>query len=106
VENAVQAVARDLLVTQVQEIEKAPGLRMRFSVHDEIVVASGRCRCQRVDPLPGVPVEATHAGDCLWVRGRQQVRAVMSSVPVTLPGLVGLPVGCELSRAVLDRYAK
>jgi hypothetical protein len=106
IENIVQAVARDLLVAQMLEIDREPGLRVRFSVHDELVTSSQCCRCHRRDePRPkGVKVEALHDADCPWVKGREAVKRIMSSVPSCFPGLAGLPVAAELSDAIRDNY--
>jgi hypothetical protein len=105
--NIVSATARDLLVGQMREIEDA-GLRMQFSVHDELVVASGRCVCARRDaPVPrGDRVESNHEADCPWVAARAIVADRMSVVPACFPGLAGLPVACELSDTIRDRYGK
>ena len=108
IENIVSAVARDVLVAQMQKIEEHEGIRIRFSVHDENVAATRRCPCSRRDEPreKGVPVEAIHEADCPWVRGRAIVKKMMSSVPDYFPKLVGLPVSCELSDAIRDSYGK
>ncbi len=108
IENIVSAVARDVLVAQMWEIEQHAGLRVRFSVHDENVVATQRCACpRRDDPRDrGVRVENNHEPGCSWVGGRVIVDKVMSSVPRLFTGLVGLPVACELSDTIRDCYGK
>jgi len=97
VENIVQACARDLLVAQAREVERHAGLRVRFSVHDELVVGTRRCRCPGRDrPLPkGTPPEALHEPSCPWMAAREVVRQEMSQVSC-FPKLADLPVGCEL----------
>lgn len=104
VENIVQACARDLIVAQLLAIEKSTDLRMRFSVHDELIIAAPRCDCAE-PPGSGATV-VSHRPDCGWLAGREVVRSEMSRVPDDLPGLAGLPVGCELSDAIVDRYGK
>jgi hypothetical protein len=108
IENIVQAVARDLLVTQICEIEGSGGPRMVFSVHDEVVFRCSRCTCPRADePVArGLDVEAQHEATCPWVAARRLVATGMSSVPAALPSLAGLPVACELSDAIRSRYGK
>lgn len=107
VENVVQAIARDLLVAQMLEIEHL-GLPMRFSVHDEGVYASEACVCSgRDSPRPkGAAIASSHIADCRWITARGTVQEVMSQVPASLPGLAGLPVACELSDSVRDAYGK
>jgi DNA polymerase len=107
IENIVQAVARDLLVAQMREIEQR-GLRMRFSVHDEGVYACAACGCPNRDSprLKGMPIAANHMPDCPWIAARGTVYQMMSQVPASLPGLAGLPVACELSDSVRDAYGK
>jgi len=108
IENIVSAVARDVLVAQMWEIEQHVGLRARFSVHDEAVVATQRCTCpRRDDPRDrGVRIEDNHESGCPWIRGRKIVDRVMSKVPRCFGDLVGLPVACELSDTIRDSYGK
>jgi hypothetical protein len=105
IENIVSAVARDIIVGQMYEIEKT-GLRVKFSVHDEAVVCSRRCACPNRDTVlgAGCRLEDAHDPDCPWMQAREVVRTVMSSVPSAFPKLLGLPVACELSDTIRDSY--
>jgi DNA polymerase bacteriophage-type len=107
IENIVSAVARDVIVGQMVEIEKAR-LPVKFTVHDEAVVATKRCVCsRRNDPIGrGRRVEDNHEPDCAWVRGRAIVKDVMSRVPRFFEKIAGLPVACELSDSIRDCYGK
>jgi DNA polymerase len=107
VENIVQAIARDLLVAQMREIE-LHGLRVRFSVHDEGVFGTAKCTCpRRDDPRPkGESVESAHEAECPWVAGRAVIERMMSTVPPCFPALAGLPVACELSDSIRSAYGK
>jgi len=79
----------DLLLAQQREIEKYPDLRVRFSVHDELVVSCPRCSCpHRDDPLPKkTPVESLHEPGCPWAGARKIVHRGMSQVPQCFPEL-------------------
>lgn len=105
IENIVSAVARDIIVGQMYEIEQA-GLRVKFSVHDEAVVCTRRCVCPNRDVVfeDGCRLEDAHELDCPWMRAREIVRTNMSKVPNAFPKLSGLPVACELSDAIRDSY--
>ena len=108
IENVVQAVARDLLVAQMLEIDREPGLRVRFSVHDELVTSCRRCICPRSNEpcQKGRKVEDLHEPGCPWVRGREVVRRIMSSIPSGFADLAGLPVAAELSDTIREHYGK
>ena len=84
------------------------GLRVRFSVHDELVVSCKRCqRPRRDDPQPNAsPIEALHEPNCPWIEARMIVRKEMSRVPACFPALKGLPVACELSDGIRECYGK
>lgn len=104
IENIVSAVARDIIVGQMQEIERA-GLRVKFTVHDEAVVSTTRCVCPNRDAVVDKrPVEENHEPACAWISARATVKSIMSNVPACFPNLVGLPVACELSSAIRDSY--
>ena len=94
VENIVQAVARDVLVHQMLELDRQ-GIRSVFHVHDELVVAAGACAC------PG----DQHQPDCKWEAGLAQLLGVMSRIPDSLPGVRDIPVSAEANRSVRLSYA-
>lgn len=112
IENVVQAIARDLLLAQQREIEKHAELWVRFSVHDELVVSCPRCTCPHRDEdrpeMDGkkAPVESLHESDCPWLAARRIVSTEMSRVPTCFPALQQLPVACELSDGIRERYGK
>lgn len=91
VENVVQAIARDIMVHQALELEQR-GLAPAFHAHDELVVLCRRCSCSE------------RCTSCAWVAAGETLSEVMSRVPSTLPRLTGLPVACEVSPTIRDRY--
>jgi DNA polymerase len=93
VENVVQAIARDLMVHQMLELERL-GLRVAWHAHDEIVVLVNGCAC----------TEAC-GSICPWTKAAGLVKDVMSRVPATLPRLDGLPLNCEINRRVRTTYS-
>ena len=99
VENIVQAVARDVLMHQVLELEDL-GIRVVFTVHDEVIAEAPGCTCNTSVRASG------HRKTCSWRHTRDVVSEVMSSVPASLPLLADLPVACEISSEVLDAYGK
>ncbi len=97
VENVTQAVARDVLMAQVLEVEKH-GLRVVMTIHDEVLVEAPVCGC-------GGPT-ADHDESCEWAEARDIVSRTMSSVPDSLEMLNEIPVACEISESVYDSYGK
>jgi len=108
VENIVQAVARDIMVAQMHILQETHSLEIAFSVHDEIVVSCPECTCpRRKEPQElGETIETLHEPGCPWIAARAVVEAEMSRVPPALPTLTDLPMGCEVSDKVRDRYGK
>jgi DNA polymerase len=108
VENIVQATARDILVGQMYLLEEVEGLPVSFHVHDEIVAASPACACPDRDRQRknGEQIEALHRPDCPWVAARRTLRRIMSAPPPLFEKIRELPVGCEVSDTIGDRYAK
>ncbi len=96
VENITQAVARDVLVHMVVELERR-GLPVLFTRHDEIVCTCEPCDCTALD--------GSHASNCAWSRAGETLVSVMSTIPATLPALVGLPVAAALRPSVRMTYA-
>ena len=108
VENICQAVARDILAAHMVEIERQEELRVLFHVHDEVVVATREC-CgpnRDIDREKGEPIEALHEPDCPWIVGGRLVGEIMSSTPACFPKLMGLPLACDVSQSVRERYGK
>jgi DNA polymerase len=93
IENVAQAVARDVMIHQVLELERR-GLPVEWHTHDEIVVTCGPCTCT-----------GTCDSTCTWIIAGRELDDVMGNVPSTLPGLAGLPVRGELNAAVRETYA-
>lgn len=103
IENVVSAVARDIIVGQMHELEHL-GLRIKFTVHDEAVVSTTRCVCPNRDAAIADAVEENHDPACAWISARATVKRIMSKVPACFPNLMGLPVACELSNTIRDSY--
>jgi hypothetical protein len=95
-QNIVQAIARDILVAQVLELE-TDGIQVAFTVHDEIVAVAPRCDCAATGD--------SHSEGCRWASVRDHVQKVMSRVPARLPGLDGLPLAAKV-KPTHDRYGK
>jgi len=95
VENLVQAVARDVMVHQMLELE-AIGLPAVWHTHDEVVVTCPACAC-----ADGACTDA-----CPWTQAVAVLKEVMSQVPSTLPRLSDLPVACDDKPAVRRTYSE
>ncbi|HMI82577.1 MAG TPA: DNA polymerase [Polyangiaceae bacterium] len=96
VENLVQATARDLMVAQAVELERA-GIEVAFHAHDEIVGEAPACTC---------PTRSPHDPGCPWVAACFRLAQIMSSVPPVLGrALSGLPVACDVKSNVGPHYA-
>jgi DNA polymerase len=93
IENVAQAIARDIMVHQVLELERR-GLQVAWHTHDEIVIACPACTCGDAC-----------ASSCTWTVAGQELASIMSSVPSTLPQLSELPLSCELNPNVRETYA-
>ena len=108
IENIVQAVARDILIAQQREIEAQFGLRVLFSVHDELIIETDECECpRRNDSIPDDgTIESNHEVGCPWIEARKVVMKMMSKPPSCFPELKDLPVACELSDTIRERYGK
>lgn len=91
-ENIAQAIARDIMAHQSLALEEL-GLRTAFHAHDEIVLECLDCGCH------------VHSSACAWSSAGNDLIAVMSRVPATLPRLHGLPLACELNDQVEKSYA-
>ncbi len=110
VNNVVQAIARDILFTHWHELEhRFPELRVRFSIHDELVISMKKCTCPGKDR----PIEAgrtfrdNHIATCPWMNGRSKIEEVMSRVNAqALPNLKALPLRCEASSTIRDSWGK
>ena len=107
-ENICQGIARDVLAGQMLEIEKVEDLRVAFHVHDEGIVASRECTCPDRDRIMNdrESLENLHNPECPWIGGRLMVEEIMSSVPDCFPKLAELPLACEVSERVRDRFSK
>lgn len=112
VENVVQGISRDILMAYQEEMEREHGLHVRFTVHDEAVASTGRCRCPRADAWETAdrktrgPVECWHEPECPWAAGRRVLQACMSRPPARYPLLRDLPIACEVSSSVRQHYGK
>lgn len=97
VENAVQAIARDIMVHQMLDLARG-SLRPVFHVHDELVCECAACDCAAHD-------HAAPGRTCSWFTAGRELVAGMSRVPATLPELTDIPVEAELNPAVWRTYA-
>ena len=99
VENIVQAVARDVLMYQLLELEDE-GVHVILTVHDELIALAPDCTCGSNDPA------AEHGELCSWANVRNAVEQHMSRVPASLPRLRDLPLACEIAPTVFHTYGK
>ncbi|MCP4604393.1 MAG: hypothetical protein GY847_28370 [Proteobacteria bacterium] len=108
VENIVQAVARDILVGQMFILEEVEDARVALHVHDEIVAVSDQCLCfdGGVSGSTEEPELKRHRPDCPWIQSAEIVEKVMSAIPSFFEKLKGLPVACEVSGSIRERYGK
>ena len=98
VENSVQAIARDVMVHQLLELERR-GLRPSFHAHDEEIFECKACLCFAAE-------SGLHDATCTWRLACALVAQVMSSLPETLmPALAGLPLKAEVKTDVRKAYA-
>lgn len=98
VENVTQAIARDLMMGQIREIEMFEGLTASFHIHDEVVVENDACQCGQ-----GLK-KGKHNENCPWVQAYRKVEERLSKVPDCYPKLAGLPVACEVNPNIRHRY--
>jgi len=97
VENIVQAVARDILMHQMLEVQRSENLRPLFHVHDELVCECPPCTC-------GSTEKAMHAASCPWVQAGSELVMAMSRIPASLSAIADIPVEAELSAQVRGSY--